>query len=216
MLRTLTILFTFSLLLINCKKTEYEPVTTDIGQTYFPINVGQNNIFSIDSVKYNAISNTKDSVRKYIKEVISSVEFDSSGDSTYKVELYSTMDTSKEWVYSSYYFFSKNKYHVNFTNGGGFITTDLIFPVTKGVSWNINSYNLNEPQSATYSFVTKPWMEYTDCVQVFLKEDVNIVEESIDKRIYSKGKGLVYRILSEVKINSEKKNGYKIITKRIE
>ena len=50
----------------------------------------------------------------------------------------------------------------------------------------------------------------------FVKEDINIVEESIDKRVYSKNKGLVYKILSEVKINNDIKNGFKIITKRIE
>ena len=216
MIKSLTILFTFCLLLINCKKTEYEPVTTDVGQAYFPLKVGQINKFAIDSVKYNAISSTKDSVRKYIKEIVTKVETDSSGDSTYRIDLYSTTDTSKEWAFSSYYFISKNKYHVNFVTGGGFITTDLIFPITKGISWNINSYNLIEPQNGTYTFVGKPWMEYTNCVEVFVKEDINIVEESIDKRVYGKNKGLVYKIVSEVKINNDIKNGFKIITKRIE
>lgn len=59
-------------------------------------------------------------------------------------------------------------------------------------------------------------MEYINCLEVFVKEDINIVEESIDKRVYSKNKGLVYKILSEVKINNDIKNGFKIITKRIE
>lgn len=216
MLRTLTILFAFSLLFSNCRKTEYEPVTTDVGQAYFPLKVGQINMFSIDSVKYNAVGNTKDSVRKFIKEIITSVEAHSSGDSTYRIELFSTKDTSKGWNYSSYYFYSTNKYHVNFVTGGGSITTDLVFPISRGIRWNINSYNHKEPQNATYTLVSKPWMEYTNCLEVFVKEDINIVEESIDKRVYSKNMGLVYKILSEVKINNDIKNGFKIITKRIE
>lgn len=77
-------------------------------------------------------------------------------------------------------------------------------------------YNHKEPQNATYTLVSKPWMEYINCLEVFVKEDINIVEESIDKRVYSKNKGLVYKILSEVKINNDIKNGFKIITKRIE
>ena len=58
-------------------------------------------------------------------------------------------------------------------------------------------------------------MPYTDCVEIFFKEDINIVEETIEKYVFAKNKGMVYKILSEITINDSKRNGYSLITNQL-
>ena len=58
-------------------------------------------------------------------------------------------------------------------------------------------------------------MPYTDCVEIFFKEDINIVEETIEKYVFAKNKGMVYKILSEITINDSKIYGYSLITNQL-
>ncbi|MFM9944788.1 MAG: hypothetical protein ACKVQB_06100 [Bacteroidia bacterium] len=195
----------------TCKRVENQ---SDTGLGYFPLSVGMSKIFSVDSINYNVVANQKDSLRSYLKEVITTEKTDSSGYTIYKAEYYTSIDTNKGWKYSSYFFYKKNEYHINIDNSGPTVTC-FVFPVAKGRRWNINAYNNLDAQNAYYSFVANPWMNYNDCVEVFVKEDINTVEEAIDKRVYCRKKGLVYKILSDVSVNNSKKNGHRIITKLI-
>lgn len=201
------VFLTFLVLCSTCKRTETK---SDMGEAYFPLISGKVNLFSIDSVSYNAIANKKDSIRYYLKEIITEAKNDSTGYMSYTVDTYTSKDTAKGWSFSSYYFYKKNEYHINIVKGGA-IVTNFVFPVTKGRRWNMNTYNALDPLNASYSFVAKPWMNYYDCVEVFVKEDINVIEESVDKRIYCREKGLVYQIFSNISIDNSKKNGYKII-----
>ena len=79
----------------------------------------------------------------------------------------------------------------------------------------MNAFNTTNPEYATYSWVAIPWKDYLNCTQVFVKEDINVVEESVDKAVYSLNTGLVYKILSNIKINDGKKEGFMITSNRI-
>ncbi len=211
------IFFTIALaffMLASCKKNEVETNSSDLGVSYFPLSVGQVKIYSVDSIIYNSLSNTKDSIRRYFKEIITEMDKDSSGFTNYKVMCYTTYDTTANWNYQSFYFYSKNNYLASSAKGG-IITSLMIFPVSKGLSWNMNAFNMNDPKTAYYSFVGKPWMSYSDCVEVFVKEDINIVEETIEKYVFAKNKGLVFKIVSEITINDSKKDGHLIITHQL-
>jgi len=214
MKKIIFLLFIPAIFLASCKKNNVEDYKSDLGVSYFPLKLGIINKYTIDTIKYNSILNTKDSIREYIKEVITEENKDSSGFINYKVELYHTSDTNKNWIFKDYYFYKKDRYAINYENRGNIISL-FIFPVSKGVSWNMNLYNLKEPKIARYSFVAKPFNIYQDCVEVFIKDDINIIEESIDKSVYSKDIGLIYKISSEVSINNSKKNGTIIVTNRV-
>lgn len=209
----LTIALAF-FILTSCKKNEVVTNSSDLGVSYFPLSVGQVKIFSVDSIIYNSLSNTKDSVRSYIKEVITEMDKDSNGFTNYKVICYTTSDTAANWEYQSFYFYNMNNYLVSSAKGG-IIKSLMIFPVSKGLSWDMNAYNMNGKKTVYYSYVGKPWMPYTDCVEIFFKEDINIVEETIEKYVFAKNKGMVYKILSEITINDSKRNGYSLITNQL-
>jgi hypothetical protein len=196
--------------LLSCSESN-EPAP-DIGESYFPLVNGQEKIYTLDSVIYSAINNSKDSFRRYLKEKIVSVVSDSSGYSVFKVVTYITADTNLGWKYMGYHFCKKNKYHVLKTIGN---TTQsvFVFPVVKNKEWNKNLYNALDPEYAYYSFTDKPFDNFTQCAEVFISNDVNIIEEKIDKAVYAKGFGLVYSIKRDVRINLSKKNGFGLITK---
>lgn len=209
----LTIVLAF-FMLAGCKKNEVETNSSDLGASYFPLSVGQVKIYSVDSIIYNSLSNTKDSIRSYIKEIITEMDKDSSGFTNYKVLCYTASDTTASWKYNSFYYYKKNNYLVSIAKGG-ILTSLMIFPISKGLSWDMNAYNMNGEKTALYSYVEKPWKTYSDCVEVFVKEDINIVEETIEKSIYAKNKGLVFKTISEVTINNSKKDGYVIFINQL-
>lgn len=196
--------------LFSCSESN-EPAP-DIGQSYFPLLNGQQKIYTLDSVIYSAINNSKDSFRRYLKEKIVSEVSDSSGYSVFKAVTYITADTNLGWNYSGYHYYKKSKYHVLKTIGN---TTQsvFIFPVVKNKEWNKNLFNALEPEFAYYSYTDKMFENFANCTEVFVSNEVNIIEEKINKAIYAKDLGLVYSIKRDVRINLSKKNGYGVITK---
>lgn len=200
-------LLCFITLCISCKKIE---PPSDTGLSYFPLKLGAEKKYALDSIRYNSIANTNDSSRTYLKEIITEETNDTNDYQNFKIEVYSTKDTTKDWKFVSYYFYKKNEYLINYVKGG-LILTQFIFPVTKGRKWNINAFNSWGLQNATYSFVSKPWMNYQDCVEVLVNNEINAIEETIDKRIYCRDLGLIFSLISQIKIQNLKKDG--IITR---
>jgi len=195
---------------LSCNESN-EPFP-DIGESYFPLINGQEKVYTIDSVIYSALNNSKDSFRRYLKEKIVSEVSDSSGYTIFKANLYVTADTNLGWRYSGYQIYRKNKYHILITKGN---TTQsvFVFPVTKNKEWNKNIYNALPVEYAYYSYIQTSFENYAECSEVFVSNDVNIIEEKIDKAVYAKGFGLVYSIERDVRINLSKKNGYGLITR---
>jgi len=198
-------------LVLGCKKVETE---TDTGVMYFPLQIGTVNLFSVDSIVYNSLTNRKDSIRSYFKEVVVQETLDSHGFKLFKTDVYVSSDTSKSWRNSGYFYYKSNAYLVNrvFQNS---TTTILVFPVTKNRKWDMNLYNQSDPLLVSYSSIKFAHETYTDCIEVFINEDINPIEESINKSIYARDKGLIYKISSNLKLDNLKKNGVKVITKRL-
>ena len=193
----------------SCKRTE---TAADTGTDYFPLKPGLVKIYSVDSVIYSSLTNKKDSARSWLKEIITYERADSNGYKIYHLECYKTRDTAKGWQFSSYYFYRKNEYHINLIKGGNTVTS-FVFPVTKNRRWNKNLYNTDEPVFAWYSFVGAQWQEHKDCAEVFVKEDINIIEESVDKEVYARDTGLVYKIMTNIRKDGLKKDGLSVTTR---
>ena len=205
------IFFSLCLLFIcfSCKRVE---TPADTGTDYFPLKHGLIKVYSVDSVIYSSLTNKKDSFRSWSKEIITDEQADSNGYIIYHVECYKTGDTAKGWQFSSYYFYKKNEYHVNLVKGAKTVTC-FVFPVTKNRRWNKNLFNTDGPVFAWYSFVGASWRDHKDCAKVFVKEDINIIEESVDKEVYARDTGLVYKITTNIRKDGIKKDGYSVTTK---
>ena len=138
MIRGIFIIISFILLSISFSCKESEPAK-DSGFEYFPLKVGAVSLFSVDSTKYNLITNKKDSFRCFIKEIITEKKSDSLVDTKYRVECFISKDTSLGWSNYSYFFYEQSSYYINEVRGGK-ITTAFVFPVLKGRKWNINMF----------------------------------------------------------------------------
>jgi hypothetical protein len=167
------------------------------------------NVYAIDSIKFYGVSNKKDSSRWYLKEIVTEKNSDSTGESRYRVECFMSKDTNLGWAPFNYFFYLQNTYYINEIRGGQIITS-LVFPVLRGRKWNVNMFTSLEQEMANYTFVGKPWMLYTDCAEMVLREEVNVIEEFVYKKVYAKNIGLVNKVESQIYINQDKKNGWSV------
>jgi len=197
---------------ITCKQVEPQ---SDTGADYFPVAIGQTKVFSVDSITYAPFTGKKDSVRTYLKETITEETSDSNGFKIFRTERYISSDTSKGWSYTGDFFYYSNQYLINIVDGN-ITTTAFVIPVTKNRKWNINLYNQKEQVFASYNSVNSPFGIYPDCTEALINEDINDIEESVNKSIFARNKGLVCKIFSDIKFENSKRNGQYTITKLLE
>jgi hypothetical protein len=193
-------------LLASCESTTIEPQAP---VDYLGIKAGQDRLYIMDSVKYSAFSGTKDSVRLYFREVVKDVTTDSNGETTFTIDKFLSNDTTKGWTYDSYYFYKKSDINVRLVRGNQ-IYSQLIFPILKSKKWNVNAFNALDPEYASYTQLGMVYQNYTDCIEVTINNEINFIEEIINKRVYAKDVGLVYQVDKSVRLVNNKPNGYAI------
>ena len=88
----------------GCKK-DSDTTPPFLGYNYFPLNVGSESIYQVDSIgylgyTYNAITHTVeiDTIHYQIKEVIESFFTDNEGRQTARIERYKRMTDAQPWV----------------------------------------------------------------------------------------------------------------------
>jgi len=200
------------LLLFSCEG-EKEP-NVDLGYDYYKVSLGQINIYAVDTIYHSALLNNSDTVKCFIKEIISENILDSSGSRTYKVDAYLSYDTSKGWKWYDYYFYRTDTNSVRRIVGN---TSSLIFvyPVVKNKKWNVNLFNNNSEEFAYFRKVNFKYESYLDCAEILFKEDINFIEERVLRDVYAKNIGLVFRYFSDVSINNSIKDGIEVNLRRM-
>lgn len=88
-------------LLIGCQsKSEFEPPLPRLGETYMPLSIGKFIEYEADSVIYDPQPNNAikiDTIRFWVRDVITDSLRDASGQMTYTIEHFQRKDTAQAW-----------------------------------------------------------------------------------------------------------------------
>ena len=207
-----TILSLLSLIFIfSCGNETIEVSGEPVGRTFFPLEVGSEWIYQVDSIIYDESQGTIDTLRGFIREVIE----DQLSDGSFRIERYFSRSLSLDWditdVWSARYDGTKairNEENLSFIK--------LVFPPSLNVEWDGNSlfdenvfiqvagepiqpykfwdYNISAVDG-TYSLGNT---ELTDVVTVSHVnnrdvENPNLVERRVSLEQYADEIGMVYK-----------------------
>ncbi|MEI6124195.1 MAG: hypothetical protein WCQ95_11280 [Bacteroidota bacterium] len=184
----------FGLAFFSCKKETELPV--DMGYKYFPVNTGHWAIYNVDSISYNDFTGAIDSFHFQIKEFVESVFVDNSGAETQRLECYYRPNDTSNWVI-------RDVWAENLTASTAQRVEEnlrlvkLVFPVTEGLQWNGNAYNMLGEQNYEYDNVHSTFaingFSFDSTLVVKQKELYTLISEDLQKEIYAARVGLVYK-----------------------
>lgn len=189
------------LTLAACKKETLDYKL--FGKEYFPLQTGKYIIYSVDSIYFYDVTMTSDTFHYQLMEMVDSTITDAFGNVTYVIKRYVRPDDASDWtlkrVWSAMLYSDraeKQEENLRFIK--------LHFPVILNKSWRGNAYI---PVDSVHIY--KPDWVYTyktmdttlnlnqqvldSCIVVQQLNDQNQIEKHIEREIYQKGTGLVYK-----------------------
>jgi hypothetical protein len=181
------------------------------GEAYFPIKVGNEALYSIDTVLYNPFNQSVDTISHVFKEIVVEKYADNSGDTVFRIELQYWDKVKGDYVsFKSYERKIVSNYAIEKLENKAEVK--MLFPVAQyktkgsGYTWNTNMFNTQTPVIIKYSSVFSSFNNgvktYPDCIVLKLNKpqsgviDVNnIVINNVREEVYAKDQGLIYRFI---------------------
>ncbi|MFT5724440.1 MAG: hypothetical protein ACI9JN_001559 [Bacteroidia bacterium] len=202
-----TSIFILIIGLIACREIE-DPV--DIGFDYFPLEIGNEWIYAIDSIEYRDFSESADTFKFFRKELIVSIADVAGPETRYNVDVSFKTD-STNWVYHSSMMTYKNDYRAvrSIQNKS---VMHLLFPVKNRVFWDANQLNGDLEDRFRYIDTEKQRSmlqdSFPDNVFVHQAFDTTIIDEDIRWELYAEGVGLVERQYVSIEKQFGKRKGF--------
>jgi hypothetical protein len=134
-------LLIFPLLFLSCSKSETEDLDIDFGYDYYPLEVGLEYIYQVDSIIFREGVGRilADTSRTFFREVIIDSLRDNAGQLVYRIERFERSTTDAPWRITKVLTASR-------TDRQAFRTEDnlrfinLVFPLHEGVRWDGNVF----------------------------------------------------------------------------
>lgn len=197
--------------LSSCKKHPDDDTSVDMGYDYYPYAIGNWAIYDVDSINYNdnTTPTTIDTFSYQVKELYSDTFIDNEGRISYIIERYKRDNDSAQWDLNDIWYFTPTSSRIERIEEN-VRYEPFIFPVTQGVSWDLNifnSYNIYDEWyrkdsdfdiNLEYINVGKPYTSvdmldtYDSTTTVFYEYSTQISYEFY-KAIYAKDVGMVYK-----------------------
>lgn len=213
------------LFILSCK-TEEDPFQPELGEEYFPLEIGKFLIYEVDSTIFDP---TGDSMvlfsKTFVREEITDTISDNLGNTLYRIERSERAEEGQPWQI-------KKVLTQSIQNNQGIRTEDnfryikLAFPLRRNNTWNglvhFNAEDVVAVIAGETLFPFKNWGNYRleevgepDSIGAFVFDEVatlreaddeNLIELRISREKYVKGVGLAYkemRILDTQKCQEE-------------
>lgn len=206
------LLLLIAFLLPSCKETP-DNFTPDFGFDYYPLGVGMERIYRVDSFVFDEVPGditAIDTSTTYFRDKIEEVFPGAVGDSSYRIERSFRKDTNEVWQFLTNYTVNKSVQNVQ-TNINNVRLIPLAFPVERGQLWNPTVFiadGFTAPIAGEEIEIFKNWSAriretgfsdtiggkiYTDLAKVELADEENAIELRRVTDIYARGIGLVQR-----------------------
>ncbi len=189
-LSTLWVVF----LLIQCSN-ELEPFEADLGQDYYPVELGSYRTYEVSQINYE-ISGF-DTLKYFLRESVEDT-FSSNNEVNYLIFRETRSSDTLEWEVDSVRSVRIADEGVVLSSGNvaSFV---LSFPIAEGKTWNINAFNARESMEVSYAEVVESELSLEDSLIAgmdFIKvliADIpeNIVNQNQQYEVYARGVGLV-------------------------
>ena len=187
-------------LLVGCDRESEQPA--DPGLDYFPLRVGQYEIYSVDEIRYSQISEPETLAYEMKTDVVDSFK-NTTGTITYVIHRSTRADANSPWIFLDTWSARADEneaVHVE----GNIAFVKLSFPLKQGSEWDGNRLNSMEPDDYEVLSYDEPFItegsafERTLTVEQEFNDDP-IVFTDIRTEVYARGIGLVYKETTQLR-----------------
>jgi hypothetical protein len=204
----LLLLLTFGL--FTCKEEVAAPVF-QYRYEYFPLSIGQERLFVVDSILFDPLGNRVqiDSSKTFIKELVVDTFRNASNALEYRIERYERLDGTAPWVLKKVLSESRTvdqaqRFEDNFR------LLKMAFPLKQGQSWNPLIFvdplskvevkgeplELFKGWETQVKSIDQSWNQYPNTLEIQFSNYENAIELRRGTERYAANLGLVYRELS--------------------
>lgn len=187
-------LFCFSILWCSCDPVVEPPA--DMGYNYFPLDTGRYYIYNVDSIYIYCDLGVNDTVQYQVKEYYESIVLDANNNPVIRIERYYRADSTQSWnlmtpdiwfVDSTITRLEKIEENIRLVK--------MIYPVSEGMTWDGNAFNVFDQQDYTYLDVDVPFnngiFTFDSTVTVEQLNDTNMIEHYYFSETYARNIGMV-------------------------
>jgi len=199
---------------IACREVE-EPLS--IGYDYFPLEVGNEWVYQVDSIDFDDFTKSSDTFRYYRQEVIVELADVSSETDRYYVDVAYKTDTT-DWKYRYTMLVYKNDIRAVRSISNKPVVY-LLFPVKERVYWDANQLNSEREDRFRYIDTHRNRASLKDSFPntIFVQQafDTTIIDEDIRWELFAENVGLVEKQAITLEKQQEKRKGSNIHWKLI-
>ncbi|MFT4666013.1 MAG: hypothetical protein ACI8YQ_004250 [Polaribacter sp.] len=216
-MRYLTFIVIALLSLVSCKdKQTIEEPNIDFGYEYFPLEIGSELIYRVDSTIYDPQENSVEILTSmtYIREVVVDTFQDELGRLSHKVERFERPNVAVDWELKNVWSAVRTETQAErFEDNLRFIK--MVFPVDDGDIWNGVAYldvTVEYPVAGDRVAIFKSWDNNTEVIDqgqpetvgdfafeevttIQLADEENLLEKRYGIEKYAKGVGLIFKEL---------------------
>lgn len=196
--------------MISCGDNEVEiPDDSILGFEYFPLDIGYEWVYSIDSVLIIQGGNGNINSSSFLKEEITELISDIDGEKKYTVERSYKKDSISNWRVTGEWTVSMNKERA-IRNEGNLSFIKMVFPAVNGTQWDGHVFfddNVDFPVAADFMSVYKDWEYninavdprtisgtlYSDIIDVTHIDEITFISKRFSTETYARDLGLVER-----------------------
>lgn len=221
-MRKIGMLFLFlALLTVACREDDTAPVQEFTGLQYLPLTVGQESIYQVDSVLYNEFTGRVDTIRLQLREKVAYSIIDAEQRTAFTIGIYQRANDTLAWrlIREIRKTRTEKRYELLDNNQ---TTVPLIFPISLGKEWDVNSLNTSNAVEYSYQSVNESLqineVKYDSTLTVLQLDEENLIERRFAEEKYAIGFGLILRKDINVRTDFNNKiiSGYDATVKLID
>ena len=212
-MRLFCIAFALLAVAAACKK-KVESVAPYTGYEYFPVRLGQQLVYRIDSITYDGFTGRTDSVSYELMERIDTLIQDLESRPTYVVGRYVRPLRTTPWKLTGYY--RANRFATTAERLESNVRyVKLAFPVVANRSWQGNQFNTDVPREFRYTAVHQPRsfgrLAFDSTASVLqIDETLEGFFKNYAAEVYATGVGMVSKTEEVLDYQGDHPAGYKL------
>jgi len=207
-MKQLLLVFAMAIMFASCGEESIAPEPIDLQSDFFPLAIGKTWIYQTDSIVYNELLNSVDTLRGFVKEEITESFELANGSINFVIDRSFRRSANQPWnntdIYSSTIIDNKvtrNEENLRFVK--------LLLPPEDGQIWDGNQFfdestlvnvggelievfkNWESQLSSIGGSMTVNGIDYNNTIEVVLVDSENSIEKRFAKEVYAKGVGLI-------------------------
>ncbi|MCS6833441.1 MAG: hypothetical protein NZ521_07685 [Flammeovirgaceae bacterium] len=190
----------------SCNIGTIEPMENAKTSAYYPLVKGKYIIYEVLYITYKGDLGPNDTVKYLLKEKINADFIDATGTTTFLLDRFKRTASQKTWEIDSVWAVRIDRNRI-VKQEHNLPLIKLVFPERENLSWNGNALNNLPTVIYTMKNVGKPFVvktkNFPKTVVVEQKNEKNLLRKNIEREVYAKDIGLIYKYVELINYVSE-------------